>query len=69
MLDIRRKLFTQKLVMPWHRLPRKAAGALSLEVSKVRLHGALPGQSELGGRYLPMTGELQLDKPQGPFQP
>jgi len=36
-LDIRRKFFTQRVVMYWHRLPREAVDAPSLEVFKARL--------------------------------
>ena len=31
-LDIRRKFFTQRVVMHWNRLPKEAVDALSLEV-------------------------------------
>ena len=43
MLDVRNKcfFFTQREVKPWHRLPREAVGAPSLEVFKARLDGAL----------------------------
>ncbi|KFR01599.1 hypothetical protein N306_14092, partial [Opisthocomus hoazin] len=40
-LDIRKKFFTMRVVRPWHRLPREAVDAPSLEVFKARLDGAL----------------------------
>jgi len=40
-LDIRKKFFTMRVVKHWHRLPREAVAALSLEVFKARLDGAL----------------------------
>jgi len=40
-LDIRKKFFTVRVVKHWHRLPRKAVVACSLEVFKARLDGAL----------------------------
>ncbi|KFZ55041.1 hypothetical protein N321_02862, partial [Antrostomus carolinensis] len=39
--DIRRKFFTQRLVRHWHRLPREAVDAPSLEAFKARMDGAL----------------------------
>jgi len=40
-LDIGNKFFTLRVVRHWHRLPREAADAPSLEVFKARLAGAL----------------------------
>ncbi|KFV89046.1 hypothetical protein N327_03720, partial [Fulmarus glacialis] len=40
-LDIRKKFFTMRVVKHWHRLPREAVDAPSLETFKVRLDGAL----------------------------
>ena len=40
-LDIRKKYCTMRVVRHWHRLPREAVAAPSLEVFKVRLNGAL----------------------------
>ncbi|KFQ88405.1 hypothetical protein N337_01140, partial [Phoenicopterus ruber ruber] len=40
-LDIRMKFFPMRVVRPWHRLPREAVAAPSLEVFKARLDGAL----------------------------
>jgi len=40
-LDIRKKLFTMRVVKHWDRLPREAVDAPSLEVFKTRLDGAL----------------------------
>jgi len=40
-LDIRKILFTIKVVKPWHRFPREVVEAPSLERSKARLDGAL----------------------------
>ncbi|KFW79661.1 hypothetical protein N305_11202, partial [Manacus vitellinus] len=39
--DIRKKFFTVRVVRHWHRLPREAVDAPSLEVFKARLDGAL----------------------------
>ncbi|GAB0184909.1 hypothetical protein GRJ2_000956200 [Grus japonensis] len=40
-LGIRKKFFIMRMVRHWHRLPREAVGAPSLEVFKARLDGAL----------------------------
>ncbi|KFM05023.1 hypothetical protein AS27_15671, partial [Aptenodytes forsteri] len=40
-LDIRKKFFTLRVVKHWHRLPREAVDAPSLETFQVRLEGAL----------------------------
>jgi len=39
--DIRNAFFTLRVVTRWHRLPREAVDAPSLEVFKVRLDGVL----------------------------
>ena len=40
-VDIRGKFFTMRVVRCWHRLPREVVDALSLEVFKAWLDGAL----------------------------
>ncbi|KFV58823.1 hypothetical protein N341_11736, partial [Tyto alba] len=40
-LDIRKKYFTVRVVRHWHRFPREAVVAPSLEGLKARLDGAL----------------------------
>ncbi|KFQ28205.1 hypothetical protein N332_13973, partial [Mesitornis unicolor] len=40
-LDIRKKFFTVKVVRHWHRLPREAVDAPSVEGFKARLDRAL----------------------------
>ena len=59
-LDIRKKLFTMRVVKHWNRLPREAVDALSLAVLKARLDGAL---SNLGWwkTFLLMAGGLEPD--------
>jgi len=55
-------------VRHWCRLPREAVDAPSLEVFKARLDGALSNLVQWKVS-LPMAGGLELDDPQGPFQP
>jgi len=43
-LDIRKKLFTMRVMKHWNRLPREAVAAPSLAVFKARLDGALSNQ-------------------------
>jgi len=52
--------FTLKVVRPWHRLPREAVVAPSLEVLKARLDGAL-SNLVWWKVSLPMAGGLVLD--------
>ncbi|KFQ33862.1 hypothetical protein N332_12470, partial [Mesitornis unicolor] len=40
-LDMRKKFFTVRVMRHWHRLPREAVDAPSLEVFKARLDRAL----------------------------
>jgi len=40
-LDIRKKIFTVRVMRPWHRMPREAVAVPSLAVFKTRLDGAL----------------------------
>ncbi|KFR03796.1 hypothetical protein Y956_13125, partial [Nipponia nippon] len=40
-LDIKKKFFTVRVVNHWHRLPREAVDAPSLETFQARLDGAL----------------------------
>ena len=40
-LNIRWKFFTQRVVMPWNRLPKEVVDAASLEAFKARLDVAL----------------------------
>jgi len=58
--DVRKKLFTMRVVRHWHRLPRQAVAAPSLEAFKARLDGAL--SNLIWWKVsLPMPGELELE--------
>ena len=59
-LEVRKKFFPQRVVRPWHRLPREAVDAPSLEVFKARLDGAL-GNLVWWEVSIPMAGGLELD--------
>ena len=64
-LDIRRKFFTQRVVMHWNRLPKEVVDALSLEAFKARLDGQ-PGLVVGGPAH---SRGLKLHDRCGPFQP
>lgn len=57
-----------RVVRHWHRLPREAVDAPSLEVLKARLDGAL-GNLVLWEVSLPMAGSLELVDIYEVFQP
>ena len=67
-LDIRRKFFTQTLVMHWNRLPKEVVDAPSLKAFKARLDVAL-GSLVWWLVTLHIAGGLNLDDHCGPFQP
>ena len=64
-LDIRRKLFTQKVVRHWNRLAKEVVDAPSLEAFKARLDWAA---WSAGWRPAHSRG-LELHDHCGPFQP
>ena len=66
-LDIRKKIFTQRVVTYWNRLPKKVVVAPSLEAFKARLDVAL-GSLVWWLVTLHMAGGLKLDDHHGPFQ-
>ena len=66
--DIRRKFFTQRVVMHWNRLPKEVVDAPSLEAFRVRLDVAL-GSLVCWLAALHIAGGLKLDEHCGPFQP
>ena len=59
-LDIRRKFFTQRVVMHWNRLPKEVVDAPSLEAFKARLDVTL-GSLVWWLATLPVAGGLKLD--------
>jgi len=67
-LDVRRKFFTQRVVMHWDMLPKEVVDAPSLEACKARLDVAL-GSLVWWLATLHIAGELKLDDHCGPFQP
>ena len=67
-LDIRRKFFTQRVVMHWNRLPKVVVDAPSLEAFKARLDVAL-GSLVWWLATLHIAEGLKLDDHYGPFQP
>jgi len=60
--------FTERAVGCWHRLPREAVDAPSLEVFKARLDGELGSLSWWVANCLQQGGWI-LDDLRGPFQP
>jgi len=70
-LDIRVSSL-ERAVRRWNRLPREAVDALSLEMFKARLDGALGSllQCQIWRLVaLPVAAGLELDEPWSPFQP
>ena len=65
---MRKKFFTMWVVRLWPRLPREAVAAPSLAVFKARLDGAL-STLVWWKMSLLMSGGLEPDDLQGPFQP
>jgi len=59
-LDIKKKFFAVSMLRHWHRLPREAVAAPSLEMLKARLDGAL-SNLVWWKVSLPMAGGLELD--------
>jgi len=66
-LDIRRKVFTQRVVTHWNRLPKEVVDAPSLEAFKARLDVAL-GSPVWWLATLHTAGGLKLNYHCGPFQ-
>jgi len=67
-LDVRRKFFTQRVVMQWNGLPKEVVDAPSLEARKARLDVAL-GSLVWWWATLHIAGGLKLDDDYGPFLP
>ena len=68
-LDMRRKFFTQRVVMHWTRLPKEAVDAPSLEASIQGQAGCGSGQPGLAVGDPAHSRGLKLDDHCGPFQP
>ena len=66
-LAVSKKFFTQRVVRPWHRLPKEIVGAPSLETFKARLDVAL-GSLVWWLATLHIAGGLKQDDHYGPFQ-
>ena len=65
---MKRKFFTQRVVVHWNRLPKEAVDAPSLEAFKARLD--VPLSSLVWWLVtLHIAGILKLDDHCGPFQP
>jgi len=67
-LDIRRKIFTQRVMMHWNGLPKEVVDAPSLEAFKVWLDLTL-GSLVWWLATLHIAGGLKLGDHCGPFQP
>ena len=67
-LDIRRKFFTERVLMHWNRLTKDVVDASPLEVFKARLDVAL-GSLVWWLVVLHIAGGLKLGEHCGPFQP
>ena len=67
-MDIRKKFFTQRVGMHWHRLPKEVVDDPSLEAFKARLDVAL-GSLVWWLATLHIARGLELDDHCGPFQP
>jgi len=59
-LDVRKKLFAQREVRHWHRLPRDAVVAPSLEIFKATLDGVTEQPELVGGNPAYSRG-LEVD--------
>ena len=58
-MNLRKKFFTMRMVRQWHKLPREAVDAPSLDTFKARLDGALGSLISCVASLL-MEGELEL---------
>jgi len=67
-LDIRKKFFTQRVVMHWNRLTKEVVDAPSLQAFKARLDVAL-GSLVWWLVTLHVVGGLKRNDHCGPFQP